>query len=183
MRALPYERLTLVTSRKPEEVEALLAEMIAARWRITLRSPPQPLRGKLTLTHFKVVRALGAASNAWAPVIVGDIVPVPEGTELRLRFRLAVAVAIFMLFWFGGLFFGAAMLLCGGLEKGFGPGSTSCGAQGCLGAGIGLAGMVLAGYALMSVSFWGEVRRARALLSERLGCQPAEVHADPLDGR
>ncbi len=175
MRLLPFERLTLRTDSPPDVVEAKLANLVATR-RFSLTAPPEPFRGSIRGRHFKVVRVLGTflglpTYNSWQPVIEGDFVPVPGGTEVRVRMRLSAFVGAFTAFWFGGLLWGAGMLLKAGLTEGFGP-STARNGREAAGAGVGLAfigAMVLAGYALVSVSFWTEVKKARRALREGLG--------------
>lgn len=73
--------------------------------------------------HFKVLRLLrtfagSRTRNSWQPVIVGDIVPVPEGSPVKVRMRLPVTAAAFMVFWFGDLLCIAGMLLWNGLRRG-----------------------------------------------------------------
>ncbi len=181
MRLLPYERLTLFVEAAPDVVAARLVTMVATGW-FSLGRSSQPLRGSVQGMHFKVVRVLGTFlglpyHNAWRPVLVGDIVPVPNGAAVRVRMRLQAFVAVFMVVWFGALLCFAALMLWAGLigDHGFGPYRRD-GAQ-FLGAGVGLVvigGMTLAGYLLMSVSFWSEARKARALLVEGLGCRETD---------
>jgi hypothetical protein len=175
VRFLPFERLTLRSESPPEVVEAKLAALVATAW-FSLTPPPEPFRGSVRGRHFKVVRVLGTivglpTRNAWQPLIVGDIAPAAGGTEVRVRMRLRAFVGAFTAFWFGGLLWGAAMLLGAGLLEGFGPSGRAAG------AGVGLAfvgAMMLAGYALVSVSFWTEVRKSRCALCEGLGCREVE---------
>ncbi len=94
------------------------------------------------------------------------------GTEVRVTMRLRAFVGAFMALWFGGLLLFAAMFLRAGFTEGFGPPSRG------QGVGVGLAvvgGMMLAGYALMSVAFWTEVRKARRTLCEGLGCREEQA--------
>jgi hypothetical protein len=175
VRFLPFERLTLRSDSPPDVVEARLTRMVATAW-FSVTAPPEPFRGSVRGRHFKFVRVLGTflglpTRNSWQPVIVGDIVPVSGGTEVRVRMRLQAFVGGFTAFWFGALLFGGAMLLRAALLEGFGPSGRA------RGAGVGLAvvgAMLLAGYALVSVSFWTEVRKARRALREGLGCRDEE---------
>jgi len=174
VRLLPFERLTLLTDSPPEVVEAKLASLVATSW-FSLMPPPEPFRGSLQGRQFKVVRVLGTilglpTHNAWQPLILGDLVPAAGGTEVRVRMRLRAFVGAFTAVWFGVLLWVAARLLWAGLTEGFGPSGGAAGA----GVGLGVVGaMVLAGYALVSVSFWTEARKARRALSEGLGCREA----------
>ena len=102
-------------------------------------------------------------------MIVGDIVQVPAGTEIRVRMRLHLLVALFMIVWFGGLLSGAGLFLRQGLRDGFGPVARS----GHSGNGFGLlsvGAILLLGYGVMSAAFWVEARRARVALRDGLGC-------------
>ncbi len=169
MKLLPYERLTLRTSEAPEAVVARLAKMVAVGW-FFLKNPSQPFRGTLAGRHFKIVRLLGTFlglryRNSWQPVIVGEIVPAPAGTEVRVKMRLHAFVAVFTAAWFAGLFFGLGLWLWTVLRRGFdavGPGIL-----------VGCA-MGFFAYALISFSFWSEVKKARALLREGLSCREIE---------
>jgi len=89
--------------------------------------------------------------------------------------RLSAFAGTFTALWFGGLFWGAGMLLRVGLAEGFGP-SFHNGRE-VAGAGVGLAvigAMVLVGYAGVSVAFWTEVKKARTALREGLGCRDVD---------
>lgn len=168
MRILPYELLKLHTREPPEAVAARLEKMIASGW-FFLKNPPQPFRGRISGRHFKVVRLLGTFlglryHNSWQPVIIGDIAPVAEGTEVRVKMRPHAFVAVFTAVWFGGLFAFLATAIGIARRRGFESAA----------AGILVAcGMGLFGYSIMSFAFWSEVRRAKALLREGLKC--AEV--------
>jgi hypothetical protein len=176
---LPYSRVDLQTSDPADLVTGRLAKMVAVGW-FTFWRPKEPFRGSVSGNHFKVVRVLGTFMglpfhNSWQPVIIGDLVPMPGGTVVRVRMRLNAFVGVFMAVWFGVPLAIAAKLLWGGLRYGFGP--YTQGGQHIAGAGVGLAGvtvMLLLGYGLMSVAFWPEVKRARHALRDGLGCvEPA----------
>ncbi|SRR6266498_1933620 len=166
MKLLPYDRLTLLTTDEPAVVAARLAHMVAVGWFIP-PTPPQPFRGTITATHFKVARVLGTFLglpywNSFLPLIVGDIVPSPRGTEVRIRMRLHALVGAFTALWFGALFFMTAFAMSIALRDG---------AEGnplALLASVSAIGLF--GYALVSISFWSEAKKARALLREGLGC-------------
>lgn len=175
VRFLPFSRVTLYTQTAPDVVLAKLSNLVTPKW-FSLKPLPQPFRGSIRGRHFKIVRVLRRARNSWLPVIVGDVVPVADGTELRVTMRLQAFVAAFMVFWFGGLFFGAAMMLWSGLTEGFGPHVRDGRQVGGGGAGLPIiAAMILAGYLMMSFAFWTEVKKVRLALCEGLGCREVEA--------
>lgn len=169
VRLLPYERLTLRAESSVDAVEAKLGTLIATGF--SFSPPREPFRGTHRRRHFKVVRVLGRflglpTGNAWRPVIIGEVVPVPGGTEVRVRLRLSALAGACTALWFGMLvwFFGSMALA--GLRAGFGATTR----EGLL---VGF-GMLLAGYSLVSISFWMEVKKARRALAEGLGCREVE---------
>jgi hypothetical protein len=166
VKLFPYEQLTLRASNPPEEVAARLAKMVAVKQGLW-RRPPEPLCGSIRGRHFKVVRILTAARNSWQPVVIGEIAPTLEGTEVWVRMRLQRVVAALTALWFGGLLCAATLLAWGGFRGGFRPATRN-------GPAFGLAfavGMILLGYLLVSVAFWTEAKKARSLLCEGLGCR------------
>lgn len=174
MRLLPYERLTLRSDDPPDVVQAKLATLIAPRRWFSLKVSPQPFHGTVQGRRFKVVRIrtiLGIeVDNGSQPVIIGDVVPVTGGTEVRVRVRLQVFFGVFIAFWFGGLLQVGASMLHAGLKYGWN-------AEQAAGAGIGLvvfAAITLLSYTVTSVSFRTEVRKARAALCEGLACRVVE---------
>jgi hypothetical protein len=163
---LPFERLALFSEDPPEVVAARISAMVAAQ-RFYWTRPPHPFQGSVCGTHFKFVRVLGPLwRNSWRPVIVGDLVRVPGGTEVRVRMRLQWLVGVFTALWFAGWTAMAAAVVWSCLTRN--PGSRgACGAD-----GIALAcGISLFFYLLVGASFWIEAKRARVLLCDRLACQ------------
>ena len=174
VRFLPLSRVTLYTENPPDVVVAKLSNLVTTKW-FSLKPLPQPFRGSIQGTHFKVVRVLRWGRNSWQPVVVGDVVRVANGTVVHLRMRLHVFVAAFMVFWFGGLLLGATMMSWRALTAGFGS-PVGDGRQGA-GVSIGLlviAAMALAGFLMMSLAFWGEVKKAKLAFCEGLSCREVE---------
>ena len=174
MNFLPYERVVFRTNDAAPVVKERLAALVAAgrfRW----RRPQKPFVGTLEGHRFKVVRVLGTflgvpVHNSFRPVVLGEVVPVPEGTEVRIRFRLPLFVALFMAIWFGALLLGAATLVGHTLRAGTGPhAQNGVRKPGAVDVAL-FAMMALLAYALTSVPFWAEVRKAKTLLLEGLGC-------------
>ena len=178
MRLLPFKRLRLFTESTPDVVEAKLADIVRTQW-FSQTPPPEPFRGSVRGRHFKVLRVLEAVGglkrgNSFQPVIVGDVVPVPGGTEVRARMRLAWFATTFMAIWFGGLLWAAQAVLRMGLAGRFWPAFFAYKGTTAIGPGAGLVfigAMLAAGYAFVSVSFWTEVKKAKVALCEGLGCR------------
>lgn len=170
--------MTLRTSMAPEQVAGRLAKMVAVGpW--YFERPPEPFKGSIQGTQFKVVRVprtpVGRYPSSPPVIIVGNIVPAPEGTEVRVRLRLHALLAAFITMWFAAMSCLAVMLLWSGLSHGFGP--YARGGRQFAGAGVGLAfmgGVMLVGYVLMSVAFWTEAKKASALLRQGLGFRGVE---------
>lgn len=166
---LPFQRMTLYSDNTPEVVGARLAKMVAVGG-FQKKRPSEPFVRSIVGTHFKVERVLGTffglpARNSFQPVIIGDIARVANGTEIQVRMRLQVLVAVLVAIWFGALFFEAAPLVWGG-KSGLWPVNL----ERLRPFGV----MVLFGYVLMSVAFWTEVKKARVLLAEGLGCRESQ---------
>lgn len=163
MKLLPFERLNLRTSESPEAIVARLDRMVAPNW-FCLKDPPQPFLGTLNSRRFKIVRTLLTLLrlrywNLCQPLIVGEIVPVAEGTEVRAKMRLHAFVAVSGALW---LAFDLAICVVIAFRVGFAAGAPAL-LIGC--------GMAACAYALVSISFWSEVKKARALLREGLKCE------------
>ena len=167
MRLLPYERLTLRSDDPPDIVQSKLAGLVTTK-RFYLKRQPQPFRGTVQRRHFKVGWAprisLGQGHSP-RPVIIGDIAPAPSGTKIQARMRLALPDAVGISVWFVAVLGGAAYTAF---------------RQTVSGAGwVGVAVVALLGYTGMSLTFWPEVKKARAALCEGLGCRVDE-RANPL---
>lgn len=165
MKVVPHERLTLRSSESPEAVLARLEKIVAHGW-FFLKNPPQPFRGTVSGRHFKIVRLLETfmglrKRNSWQPVIVGDVVPAADGTEVRVVMRPHAVVAVFTALWFAAVLSGVGWFL----RIAFRDGLEASG-----GGLLGTCAMAAFGYALVSWSFWSEVNRAKGLLREGLGC-------------
>lgn len=166
MRFLPFERLALFSPDPPEVVAERLGAAVATR-RFYWTRPPQPFRGAVRGMHFKAVRDLGLGRNSWRPVVVGDLVRVPGGTEVRVRMRLSWLVGAFSALMMAAWSWGGAAAAMGSLEPNPGPASASE-VLGALAVPLGIGAFI---YLLASASFWSEAKRARHLLCEYLGCR------------
>jgi hypothetical protein len=167
---VPFQRMTLHSASTPEVVGARLAKMVAAGG-FQKKRPSEPFVGSIVGTHFEIERVLGTlfgvpARNSFQPVIIGDIARVANGTEIQVRMRLQLLVAALVAIWFGALFFEAAPLVWSGIRDGSWPVSL----EGLRPYGV----MVVFGYVLMSVAFWTDVKKARLLLAEGLGCRESQ---------
>jgi hypothetical protein len=177
---LPYLRLTLYTDNTPEAVGERFASIVSAR-RFYLKLPAEPFVGSIRGGHFKVVPVLRSTSgrprrNSWRPVVVGDIVRVPNGTEVRVRMRIPIQAAAFMLLWFGSLLAIAILVLWKGQRGGLAaPNTRHGGRDGGLGVVAIIGGMLAFGYLLMSVAFWTEAGKTKTVLLEALGCREARA--------
>jgi hypothetical protein len=141
---LPLTRRAFRTGEPPEAVAARLAEVVAIG---------RAFRGSVTVTQFKLRRTLGwFARRTWQPVILGELVPLREGNEMRVRMR---PTALEAAGWGIAFCIFAPVLLAGAWA-------------GELWARVwtlGFAGIYLAS----GLQYWLAVRAAWALLSESMG--------------
>lgn len=147
MRLVPYERFVLRTASAPEEVAARLSlvparelggETRGGRFVVTLRLPSQQ-------AHLPVA------------VIVGEIVAVPDGSEVRIAMRPDTFSVVTTLLLCGLLLVSIVFTILGGLRTGF----TNSGAM------LGLAVMVpllFAVWGFVNARFWKEASQARRML-------------------
>ena len=157
MKLLPCERLTLGTADPPDVVAARVRSAVAAG-RLFLRRPAQPFRGTVTGRHFKIVRAQGLFErDSSEPVIVGDILPVPEGTEVRIRMRPRILDFVAPFFW---LCIFALWMPAGTWEN-----------RKAVFVALAFVGAL---YGFRVVWFWVRAKRTRTLLCERFGCREVE---------
>jgi len=174
MKLFPHERLILRSSESPEAVVARLIKMVAPGW-FYLCTPPQPFRGRVSGQQFKIVRLpvgrRGLRFHTGPPVLVGEIVPVAEGSEVRVTMRLHAAVAVFIGVWFALWCSGLASIVLAELQRGSAllvPGFLAAAAMGAFAV------------AFVRFSFWFEAKKASALLREGLECAE-ETAPQPLD--
>jgi hypothetical protein len=104
----------------------------------------------------------------WQPVVMGDLVPAPAGTEIRLRMRMSVHATLYEVLWFGSDFWILGMMLAklagagGPVAPNFGKG-----AAGIVAAVVGT--MLLLSGATVILVFWAQIKKTRlALLTGRL---------------
>ncbi len=141
--------------------------------------PPNPFQGSIQDTHFKIgltrgphppSRGAGYKSNT--PVIIGEIVRVPSGSEVRVLMRIQKDAAVFLAVLLAGSLSMAAVAVWNAAAAGgaAAPASAAACARQLAVAG-GLAVLL---YAAMTISFHSEVKKARKLLCVELGCQEVD---------
>lgn len=170
MRALPWDRLTLLTKLSPDEVASRLRPMVGAA-KFSLMPTPQAFRGTFDGTRFKLTRVLGRFlgvvewNNAFKPVLLGELAAAPGGgTSIAVRMRPHLAVAVFMGLWlFGATTLGSLLFLAIVTGNVHSDGSPPA----FVGALISL-GLPLSGYLLVIISFRVEATRAQRILCEAL---------------
>jgi hypothetical protein len=172
VRFLPYERATLLTSLSPTEVARRLRPLIAPPG-FALFAPRRPLRGTFDGTRFKVRRVLSTflgleISNAWQPIVIGEISGDDGGSTIVVRLRPRLAVVAFTSLWLAGAWTGTGAL-CLGMPSDRTPAPNPSGAL----AGV----LVMLAFAfgaplLMLAVFWSEARAARRMLSDLLEAEP-----------
>lgn len=117
MKFLPIERYTLLTKLSPTEVKALLEANVAYKSRgMQLKigwsapAPGKPYEGVVEDNRFEISRIIDYR-NSFLPVIIGEVSDDIVHTAVRIRMRLNIAVAVFMLFWFTGVTVGFIVFL------------------------------------------------------------------------
>jgi hypothetical protein len=121
-------------------------------------------------TRFKVTLTPGLLErNSFRPVIVGDIVGVPGGSEVRIRMHLQPIVAAFMSVWFAAL----VVLVCAIVGTGLRSSPDLTVGLATSGVFLAAGGAMLAlGYWFMWASFRREAQKAEAVLGGELGAAP-----------
>ena len=158
MRLLPSRRFVVETALSPEEARRRLADAVEAPvWRHGTQMLPsykRPFVGAVDGDAFDLERAT-AQRSGFLPVIVGRVEAAERGARLTGRIRLRTMGFVFLAAWFGGLLAGLVVLARRAIDAGrFDP------------LLLAPAGMMLAGAALVAVSFGGEARRALDALAK-----------------
>ncbi len=160
VRLLPYQRLTLHSDNPPEVVSARLATMVLPQT-FFQDMPADTFIGSIRGSHFKIMlvppKAFPARRTPFPPVIVGDIVRAPNGTEILLRIRFQMLPLTLTLLCFGSLFLH--------------PSSRS----GSFPAIIG--GLMLIGIVGVYKAFLAGAKRAEALLRGGLDCREVQAQS------
>ena len=158
VRLFPYERLTLHSDSAPEVVAARLATMVWAP-RFFENVPADTFVGTIRGTHFRVSleppKAFSWRTRQRPPVIVGDIVRGPTGSEIRLRVRPRMWGVPLALVFIGCLLWPPLGINSSGLAI-FGA-------------------FVLLGSFFEQKRFWANAKRAQALLRGGLDCREVEA--------
>ncbi len=172
------ERLILRTDSTPEALVARLGTIVTVG-RVYGKWPPNPFEGSIEDMHFKIALTLrphppsrGAGYKSNTPVIIGDIVRVPSGSEVRVLMRIQKDAAVFLAVLLAGMLWMAAVAVWNAAALG-GVSAPACAAA--CGRQIAVAGgLSVLLYAAMTISFQSGVKKARKLLCVELACQEVD---------
>ena len=124
------------------------------RWRST---SGKKFYGEISNDNFKIWRII-SYRNSFIPIIEGKITPTISGSSIAVTMRLHWFVALFMLFWLGGVSTGVVTFLIAVMRGKMEPFPTLL---------IPL-GMLVFGIAMTSGCFWWEVKKTKPALIELL---------------
>src|SRR5215472_4770479 len=104
MTFLPFERLTLRTQLRSDEVYRRLAATVEpVQWfRNSLAGDDKTHQGEITSSGFKITRVI-QYRNSFLPVVTGRIRDEGDGCIIEIILRLHFFVAVFMALWLGGV--------------------------------------------------------------------------------
>jgi hypothetical protein len=164
MKLLPYDKLCIVTSFSPAEVQDRLQLEVKEQEGFSFKnlfstSSDKYFSGYVTNGNFEFKRII-TYRNSFLPIIKGQIRSWPNGTIVYVKMGLHPAVAVFMCIWLGGV--GAAcisILISGMLYNDFTP------------AMLIPFGMFAFGYALTMGGYLAERNKAKDKLLEILAGQ------------
>jgi|SRR5215469_5992326 len=154
MTFLPFERLTLRSELRSDEVYSRLAAAVEpVRW-ITnpFSRDHKPSEGEITSSGFKITRMI-RYRNSFRPIVTGRIRDEGAGCVIEIILRLNVIVAVFMALWLAVVTGGAIRTLA---EVSQGRSAVPA---------LILFGMSAFGYGLMQGAFVFESRKARQFLN------------------
>jgi hypothetical protein len=123
------------------------------------RKISQPFIGVVTDDSFRIYRDI-SYRNSFLPQIKGALVTAPTGTDVSVTMSIHPLVALFMLFWLGGVGYGAL------------AGFASQEARGAL--SLVPTGMFIFGIGLTAFGFYPEARKARRLLEEAIAATDSD---------
>jgi hypothetical protein len=157
MNLLPYDKLCIITSLSPAEVQKQFQSNVSPKpgWSFkTLFANTRNtyFTGAVDNVQFEITRII-QGRNSFLPIIKGHTEPWLNGSRIYVNMRLQLFVAVFMCLWLGGVGLGGVGLLISGLMSGhFSP------------AMLIPFGMFVFGYAMMIVSYSFERNKAKKLL-------------------
>jgi hypothetical protein len=133
--------------------------------------PPDPFQGSIQDKQFKIELTRGPhrpgrgrGYKSISPVIIGNVVPVPTGSEVRVLMRIPKDAAVVLAVMLAGLLSMAAVAIWNAATV-HGAGAAACKQLAIAG---GLAVLL---YAAWTISFQSEVKKARKLMCAELRCR------------
>ncbi|MBS7565734.1 hypothetical protein KHS38_15100 [Mucilaginibacter sp. Bleaf8] len=157
MKLLPKDRLCIITSLSPAEVQKQMQLNVSPKPEWSFESlfadtGNKYFTGTVENARFEIIRII-QGRNSFLPVIKGHTEPWLNGSRIYINMRLQLFVAVFMCFWLGGVGLGGVGLLISGLMSGqFSP------------AMLIPFGMFALGYAMMIGFYSFERNKAKELL-------------------
>ena len=165
---LPFERYTLVTTLKEEEVMRRLEANVSPKKSISLlvvsRYGPKkdpadkPYTGAITGPCFEIMRVINYR-NSFLPIVKGEVIHFLGKTEIKVKSSPHIAVLVFSAFWMSVvLLICVAMLLAaiGDHSEKFDP------------AGLTPFGMLVFGSLLFTIPYKIEAKKTKQFLLDLL---------------
>jgi hypothetical protein len=164
---MPFYRFQLDVTLKPEAVAERLRSIVrkprgfVESFRDVFKSKDPadcPFLGSVEVDSFRIRRDI-KYRNSFLPQVRGTIIPASNGSAVNITMFMHPITALFMVVWFMGVGAGAVGIVA---------------AQGASGAMASVPfAMFVFGVALVAGGFFPEAFKAKRILSEALGAEPA----------
>jgi hypothetical protein len=157
---LPWRHYVAVSQKEPARIVAAIQNATAPRRQFwEARNSSAPFEGAVDQGRFTLSRII-SYRNSFLPVITGQIIPVPTGSQVVISMRPSWFALVFWVVWMSGVtaFLAILLLLRRGVQN--------------RPIGITVAlGLFLFGYLLCAASFGFEARRAYQMLRNMIDDQ------------
>jgi hypothetical protein len=152
---LPYERLVFSSPLPLDQARGRLAALIEPKSWLHNRGKDS-FEGRFENDQFKVNRII-SYGNGSLPVVLGSLQPAPNGSEVRVRFRLSALSAAWNAVWLTGVLALAVAFPLSGIRAGR--------LQPWMGSPLGFLAL---GYASTMLFFNLEAKKAKRILQKSL---------------
>jgi hypothetical protein len=158
MKIYPKEYFEIESPLPAAEILAVLDAVVEPpKWFRWKAASGKKFFGEVSTNSFKIWKII-SYRNSFLPIIEGRITPTISGSHIAVTLRLHRFVALFMLFWLGGVSTGLVTFVTEVMRGKTGP----------LPLLLVPSGMLLFGIAMTSGCFWWEAKKTKPALIELL---------------